>query len=103
MITFALSGKPSHAVVAWVDDTHVYVELPCKDAPPFITKYSLTEGGLSSALNLMREIHRKERPTGSRYKIEDHPKLRKIEPKSGSFTEDARAKTRDILKRLKIT
>lgn len=98
--SFAPSGRPTWAITCWADDVAVYVELPCKDGPPYITKYALTEAGLSKALSLMRELHRKAQPAGSSYSAPIHPKT-KYDAK-GEFTKDQRASARNVLKRLKI-
>lgn len=94
---FAHSAHPAWAVTCWVDDNHVYVELPVKDSAPYITKHSLTEAGLSKALGQLRDIHR-ERRGSANYTIAPHPKFK---PK-GDFSDAQREKARDVLKRLKI-
>jgi len=53
MTTALPSARPAWAVTMWADDTAIYVELPVKGGPPYITKFPLTEGGLSKALNLL--------------------------------------------------
>lgn len=100
MTTYATTGRPSWAVTAWVDDRNVYVELPAKEGPPFITSYPLTEAGLSQALNLMRNVHRDHAPLGGSYK---YVKDDRIKTKLTPFTDDQRAKAQAVLKRLKIT
>lgn len=48
---------PPHAIPCWCDDTHIFVALPTKDAanPHYVMSFSLTEGGLSKALGLLRQ------------------------------------------------
>lgn len=58
--------RPPHAVLCWVDDVNVYVELP--GSPPYIQAYPLTDAGLSKALNVLKN-RRREAP--ARYA--DHP------------------------------
>jgi hypothetical protein len=52
--TFAPSGAPVHALLCWLDDRYVYVEIPSKTGSPYIDKFPLCEAGLSKALNLLR-------------------------------------------------
>lgn len=98
MTTTAKSAKPVWAVTAWVDDNNVFVELPTTDAPNYIMKFDLTEAGLSKALKLMRDTHRKAQPTGGYYQLPQQPIVRKVS--KSQFTEDQRAKARATLKRL---
>lgn len=57
---FLTANKPRWAVIAYVDDNHVFVEIPVKDQAPFIAKYPLTAIGLGEALGRMREYHREK-------------------------------------------
>lgn len=98
MTTYLPSGRPAWAVTMWMDDSAVYMELPCKDGPPYITRYELCEGGLSKALGMMRDIYRASAPTGGSYNLTKHPILVKNEKALGD--EATRAKTRAVLKRL---
>jgi len=46
---------PPHAVTMWTDGRDIYVALPMtKGGTPFITRYSLSEGGLSKALEVLK-------------------------------------------------
>lgn len=54
---FASSGKPRWSVVAWVDHNNIFIEIPIKDKPPFISKYALTSAGLGEALGQMKRYH----------------------------------------------
>lgn len=45
---------PPHAVLCWIDDLAVYVELPCLDGTFHRLTFPLSESGLSRALNLLR-------------------------------------------------
>lgn len=99
MTTYASTGRPAWAVIAWVDDNAVYIELPT-DTVPYISKFPLTEAGLSKALGLMRDARRKQAIThsgGQRILFERHPKL----PKPVA-TDEQRQAVRGILKRMKI-
>lgn len=52
--THAPSAAPPHALLCWLDDRYVYVEIPSKTGSPFVDKFPLCEAGLSKALNLLR-------------------------------------------------
>lgn len=52
--TSASSAAPPHALLCWLDDRYVYVEIPSKTGTPFVDKFPLCEAGLSKALNLLR-------------------------------------------------
>ena len=103
----APSGRPSYAVVAWADDQYVYVELPCKDAAPYIMKFPLSENGLSQALHLMKDA-RKKAPkandiaswTGGKQATLKPPVVNRINP---AFSDGQRLAARTLLKKLKIT
>lgn len=75
MTTAALSARPVYAVTMWCDFTNIYVELPVSGGPPYITKYALTEGGLSKALATMRDLHAKA--NASDFIMPIHPLLMK--------------------------
>jgi hypothetical protein len=48
-------SPPAHALLCWVDDRNVYIQVPVKNNPmPLIQSYPKTEGGLSKALNFLR-------------------------------------------------
>lgn len=50
------SPIPAYAVQMWRDDRHIYVALPMTNGgAPYITKYALSEGGLSAALEVLRK------------------------------------------------
>lgn len=48
------SAAPPHALLCWLDDRYVYVEIPSSTGSPFVDKFPLCEAGLSKALNLLR-------------------------------------------------
>lgn len=50
----APTGRPTWAIIAWIDDNHIYAEIPSSMGRPYITKFPITEGGLSQALNFLR-------------------------------------------------
>lgn len=95
MSAYATTGRPPWAVTMWADNEFVYVELPCKEGPPYITKYSLTSAGLDKALKTMQQVHKS---TGAKaYTAISREPLR-----SKAFSEGQRESTRAVLKRLKI-
>lgn len=49
----APSGAPASALKMWTDGRSVYAEIP--GPTPHIMAFSITEGGLTKALNLLRE------------------------------------------------
>lgn len=61
MTTFAKSAAPPYALRTWADTTHVFLEIPAKDPaklPPYVMKFSRTEGGLTKALAFMTVRHK---------------------------------------------
>ena len=95
MSTFAPSARPPRTAIAWAAADGIYVEIPCKDGPPYITRYHKTEAGLIAALNILIEHQATETRTVAR----SHPKLRKVGP---SFDESERAEARLALKKAGI-
>lgn len=50
------SPIPPYAVTMWRDDRHIYVALPMTAGGiPYITRFALSEGGLSAALEVLRK------------------------------------------------
>ena len=47
-------AAPPHAILCWLDDRYVYIEIPSKTGSPYVDKFPLCEAGLSKALNLLR-------------------------------------------------
>lgn len=93
----APTGRPAWAVCAWADDNNIYIELSGMHGP-YIVKFPLNENGLSKALHLMKDCHRKM--ASPIYQAQGVNPAYK--PK-GDFSEVQRERTREILKRLKIT
>lgn len=98
--TYDLSARPPWALVVWTDDNNVFTEVPCKDGPPLIQKYPLTDHGLGRALNFLKAFHKKHQPTGGDYKITLQAKIKKP---AVVGTDAQREQVRSVLKRLKIT
>ena len=99
--TAAPSGRPAWAVAAWVDEAWVYIELPCADAPPYIVKFNLSEGGLSKALTLMRDARKKAEPAPIASSTWKHPKLSTL-PAKDKFTDEQRNAARVVLRKMGI-
>jgi hypothetical protein len=72
--TYLPRGRPAYAQIMWMDDAgDIFVELPCKDAPPYIQKFSGTEGGLSKALETLRNARPKPKPSYAREEATPDP------------------------------
>ncbi len=107
--SYLASGKPSWATTMWVDDNAVYMELPVTDGPAFITRYEFSEGGLSKALGMMRDLHREKNPDNRPLNLTKHPIIAasakakvlaktRVPEASTAQRDNARA----VLKRLKV-
>ena len=60
---------PPEAVLAWCNDTHIFIAIPASkpNVPPLIQSYAKTEGGLTKALTI---LHKEARlPAGTRQKL----------------------------------
>lgn len=97
---FAPSARPAYAQYTWCDDNYIYVELPSsnKELPSYVMKFSNTEGGLSKALGLLRDAHRKQAPKGGYYRPSRQPVIRVLE--RDAFTQEQRTTAREILKKM---
>lgn len=94
------TARPPHAVVMWCDRGFIYTELPATNGGlPYIQKHSLTEGGLSKALAMMRDLYAKHQPLGGDYNIPLNPLIR-VAP--NSFSSDQRSAALDALRKLKV-
>lgn len=92
------TARPPHAVVMWCDRGFIYTELPATNGGlPYIQKHSLTEGGLSKALAMMKDLYAKHQPLGGDYRIPFNP-LIKADP--NSFTTDQRGAALAALRKL---
>lgn len=96
--THSITARPAWAVTAWVDNTHVYIEIPAAKLgdPPYIEKHSLTEGGLGKALGFMKSLHAKHEPQGGYYQLPEMKITRKGPTVIAS--EGTREKVRAILR-----
>jgi len=100
--TLASSARPLWAITVWCDNTHIFTELPSVNGgAPYIQKYALTEGGLSKAISLMRDLYAKHQPLGGDYTIPLNPLIKHAQG-INNFSPDQRQAARDILRKLKV-
>ena len=104
MTATALStARPLRAAIAWATKDAIFVEIPCRDGPPYIARYRKTLEGLTAALNILIE-HEDPAP---RQIPAAHAKITKVPQGATSraswATDAQREKAREVLKRLKIT
>lgn len=99
MTTIASSGRPAWAIVCWADDNAVYTEVPCKNGPPLIQKYSLSESGLAKALAFLRAMHREAKPSGGTYTIGQQANITK---RGAETPAEARERALAVLKKAGI-
>lgn len=109
MSDLAPAFRPPWAVLCWITDTDIFVELPGKPYP-YIQRFPITEAGFSKALNVLRARSRPEirRYASTKTEIMDRmvaanrvqSSPARTEP--AKFTEDQRTATRAILKRMGI-
>ena len=90
------TARPPSTAIAWATRDGLFVEIPCRDGPPYITRYRKTAEGLQAALNVLLEHPEAETRTVAR----SHPKLRRVGP---SFSEAERSTVREMLKKAGIT
>lgn len=91
--TSAPTARPATAAIAWATRDGLFVEIPCKDGPPYIARYHKTVEGLTAALNILLDNPETESRTIQR----DHPKI-KHGPKT-EFGEAERVSVREIMKK----
>jgi hypothetical protein len=79
---------PHNALIVWTDGLRLFAEVG-----GYVTTFSLTEGGLSQCLNLLRT--RRVDYSGS-------PRLSRIEPTSGPGTPLQQASAQAILRKMRV-
>jgi hypothetical protein len=90
------TARPPRAAIAWAHGDSIFVEIPCKGAVPYITRYRKTAEGLAAALNIICETPEVE----SRTLVQvAHPSIRRPKP---VFDEAERQGVRDVLKKLNV-
>lgn len=78
MSEVAISGAPKCARMIWCDLSNIFLEIPhVNGGPPFIMKFPLSQAGLSSALELLRDARDKALPKGGHYSIQPHPAVKR--------------------------
>lgn len=92
----APSGRPPSTAIAWATKDALFVEIPCRDGPPYITRYPRTADGLAKALNVLVKNESK----GGTTILREHPKIAK---NVKAFSEDQRERARAALKKVGIT
>lgn len=50
--TLAHTAAPDYAIRCWMDDNHVYAEIPSVNSP-CVVRFPITEGGLAKCLALL--------------------------------------------------
>lgn len=89
-----MTTNPAPRAIAYATRDALFVEIPCKDGPPYTCRYHRTAEGLAAALNILIE-HEAATTT----QITDHPKITRPLAK---FTDANRQAALDVLRRLKI-
>lgn len=99
--TLARSYRPPYAVTCWVDDGAIHIEIPSKDPslPPYIQRYSLSEGGLAKALAAMKAGYKAYKDTGRVFSPISRTPKRKHHS-ADAFSDNQREAARAILKRM---
>lgn len=94
------TAAPAWSVRCWCDREAIYTEIPGAGAnPPYVQKWALTEGGLSKALLLMRELYSKFQPLGGNYQIPLGLLEGKSSPSISNFDKATRDAVRDVLRK----
>ena len=57
--TLTRLSPPAHAITCWIEGDRIFVAIPCTTGLPLIQAYSVTEGGLTKALNILRSTAKK--------------------------------------------
>ena len=91
--TAAITARPPRTAIAWATKDALFVEIPCKDGPPYIARYHRTAEGLALALNVLIASP----DTGTRSIARDHPKVRYVGVPKPAFTDAQRAAASEAL------
>lgn len=98
------TARPPRAAICWFHGGALYCEIPCKDGPPYIVRYPATATGLAQALNVQIEHEdRAPNPTPKPDLNAEHPAIKRPKSHAEWATEEQRAKTQEVLRRLKLT
>lgn len=96
--TYLKDFCPAWAVVCWADDSFVYTLIPTKSGPPLIQKHSLTEGGMTKAISVLR-VQKKVQGAGRVHKPSSPVVTTKLQ-KPSPLSEEGRQKTLSVLRRM---
>src|SRR5690348_13548453 len=96
MTTFATTARPKNVAIAWATKSNIFLEIPCKDGPPYICRYHRNVDGLAAALNILVANAETETRTITR----DHPRIAKNIAK---VPETSRERAREVLKKMGLT
>jgi hypothetical protein len=101
MTTSAKSFHPPWATLTWADDRYIYTEIPSAAGPPFIQRYTLSEGGLSKALSFLRDHHARAKAATKTAPTRRWAETQ-VQGKPRPGTPEQRGKARDLIRRLKV-
>lgn len=101
MTTPASTARPPWARMVWSDANAIFVEIPdASGGPPYVMKFSHTDGGLSKCLNLLRSAH--DRADRTNYTTpKDDPRIKRKGMTFG-FNDSQRDSARAVLRKLKM-
>jgi hypothetical protein len=92
------TARPAAAAICWATRDAIFVEYPCKDGPPYIIRMPRTTEALVKALGILIENpEAAPRPAA----LAEHPKIVKA-TRTPWANDEQRAKTQEVLRRLKI-
>ncbi len=87
-----MTERPPHAILLWSDENRIYAELPCATGGFYRMEFNLSQGGLSRALDLLKD----HRPTP------DHrPKYNPPPTVLKGYSPKQSALAADLVKRMK--
>ena len=93
--TLATPAAPPWALTCWVDNRHIFVELPTKGSQPYVMKFPLSEGGLTKALNILRD-----RGTEAKAPVYVEPSFRASNKQGTVGSASQREAARNVLRKL---
>lgn len=92
----AATGIPSGCAIAWSGKDGIYVEIPTKSGPPYITRYPKTASGLQSALNILLEV---PAPSMVNLTQKNHPAVRRF-GSAMQATPETRVRAAELVRRM---
>lgn len=97
------SFAPPWGALVWVDNTHIYAELPNKNGPPMVLKHPNTAAGFAKILESCNVRFKAAVPKGGYYQLPAPPPAQRIPEgvtKANVGTEASRAEALKVLKKL---